>query len=38
MTEIKYASDIGVDVPEAQKCKANVAIKFDDGESMMAEI
>ena len=38
MTEIKYASDIGVDIPEAPKCKANVAIKFDDGESMMAAI
>ena len=38
MTEIKYASDIGVDVPEAPKCKANIAIKFDDGESMVVEI
>jgi len=38
MTEIQFAAHIGVVIPATTKCAASVAIKFDDGDSMVAEL
>ena len=38
MTEVHYAADIGVDIPTSPKCLVSVAIKFDNSDSMVAEL
>ena len=38
MTEIQFAADLGVVIQDTIKCDANLAIKFDDGDSMVAEL
>ena len=38
MTEIQFAADLGVVIPATTKCVASVAIKFDDEDSMVAEL
>ena len=37
MTEIQFAAHLGVVIPATTKCAASVAIKFVDGDSMVAE-
>ena len=38
LTEIQFAADLGVAIPATTKCVASVAIKFDDGDSMVTEL
>jgi len=38
MTEIQFAADLGVVIPVKTKCMVSIAIKFDDGDSMVAEL
>ena len=38
MTEIQFAAHLGVVIPATTQCAASVAIKFDDGDSMVAEL